>query len=60
MITSGEMPRYFTTDTITYTCNSGYSPQNGREITCTCDDTNTDDWSCSIPVANFENECRIG
>jgi len=60
MISAGQMPTYFTANTITYICNSGYKSQNVREITCTCNATNTDNWSCSIPVDDFETECEKG
>jgi len=60
MITIGQKPIYFTADRVNYTCNSGYSQQNVNEISCICDVENADDWSCTIEVADFENECVEG
>jgi len=60
MVTSGQMPTYFTADTIMYSCISGYSPQNAMEVSCICDVSNTDDWSCTIDITDFENECWKG
>jgi len=60
MISTGEMPTYFTADVITYTCNSGYTQKNVRDIRCVCDVSYTVDWTCTIDVTNFENECEKG
>jgi len=54
------MPKYYTADAITYRCNFGYRQQNEKEITCTCDATNTNNWSCTIEEADFKNECKKG
>jgi len=60
MISAGQNPTYFNTDVISYTCISGYMQENEREITCTCDVENIDNWSCSISVVDFANECVRG
>jgi len=60
MITSEKMPAYFTTDSITYTCISGYSQRIEKEISCICNVINNNHWSCTVEVADFENECEKG
>jgi len=60
MITTGQMLTYFTADMITYSCFPGYRQQIEREISCTCNVTHTDNWSCSIPDDDFETECEEG
>jgi len=60
MISTGQKPTYFTADVISYTCISGYMQENKRKVTCTCDVENNNNWSCSISVDDFANECVRG
>jgi len=57
---SVQMPSYFNAETITYECIPGYSQQDVREINCTCNVSNAENWSCTIPVDDFEDECKKG
>jgi len=60
MISTGQITPYFTADVITYTCKSGYTQRNARDIICICKVENVDNWACSIPDDDFASECVKG